>query len=69
MRLPLEKSRRTYDHRAREALYFVSHATFAAVQNFPAVFPDVPIWHRGSVGSVHAVLSAHMVVHAAKSWL
>jgi hypothetical protein len=26
----------------------VSHATFAAMRNFPAVFPDMPIWHSGN---------------------
>jgi hypothetical protein len=35
------------------------------VQNLPDVFPDEPIWHNGSVGSVHAALSAHIVVQAA----
>jgi len=43
----------------------VSHTTLAAVQNLPDVFPDVPIWQSGSVGSAHALLSAHIVVHAA----
>jgi hypothetical protein len=46
----------------------VSHVTFEAVQNFPAVFPDMPIWHSGSAGSTHALLSAHIVVHAANIW-
>jgi hypothetical protein len=46
----------------------VSHATLAAVQNLPDVFPDMPIWQSGSVGSVHALLSAHIVVHAANIW-
>jgi hypothetical protein len=44
----------------------VSHPTSAEVQNMPEMFPDEPIWHLGSVGSTHELLSAHIVVHAAK---
>jgi hypothetical protein len=47
----------------------VSHWTLAAVQNLPDVFPDEPAWQSGSVGSVHAALSAHIVVQAANIWL
>jgi hypothetical protein len=47
----------------------VSHATSAAVQNFPAVFPDIPIWQRGSDGSRHSGLAVHIVVHAANTLL
>ena len=47
----------------------MSHATLAAVQNLPDVFPDMPVWQSGSVGSRHALLSAHIVVHVANIWL
>jgi hypothetical protein len=47
-------------------IHRVSHSTSAAVQNLPDVFPDEPIWQSGSEGSVHAVLSVHIFVHAAK---
>ena len=49
----------------RAGLHLMSHATLAAVQNLPDVFPDMPVWQSGSVGSRHALLSAHIVVHAA----
>lgn len=46
--------------------HFVSQATPLAVQNMPDVFPDMPNWHIGNVGSLQSVLPAHMVVQAAK---
>ncbi len=47
----------------------MSQATPLAVQNMPAVFPEVPSWHIGSVESWQSVLLVHIVVHAAKIWL
>jgi len=45
--------------------HFVSQATFEAVQNIPMVFPDEPLWQRGSDESWHSVFPVHIVVHAA----
>ena len=47
----------------------MSQATPLAVQNIPDVFPEVPVWHVGSVESWQSVLPVHIVVQAAKSWL
>jgi hypothetical protein len=43
----------------------VSHATPDAVQYMPCVLPVDPLWQRGSAGSVHSPLLAHVFVHAA----
>jgi hypothetical protein len=56
------------DASARERVgifYLPSHWTPAAVQNWPTLLPDQPIWQSGSVESVHMLLSVHGVVQAA----